>query len=69
MPTSANNGSLWVIVVTKALICVMLVVTVCYCAVMQIPLEGLLEKLILGVIGVYFGISAFLYQQHIRNSH
>lgn len=68
MPTNANNGFMQVMVITKALVCVMLVGTACYCQIMQIPLDGITEKIILGVLGVYFGMSAMVYREHQRNT-
>lgn len=69
MPDNANGPTLLIVTVTKAVVCIVLVVTVSYCQIVQIPIEGTMERLIWAIVGVYFGISTLVYAQHRRNSH
>jgi len=67
MPSFANNGSLSIMAITKAIIAVIIVGTTAYCLVMQIPIPENMEKIILLIIGGYFGYSATVYRESQKN--
>lgn len=67
MPVFANNGSLFVMALTKAIIAVVIVGTAAYCLVTQIPIPDNIVEVILLIIGAYFGFSAKVYHESQRN--
>lgn len=69
MPKYANNGSLMIMAITKAVICVIIVGSVCFCLVTGRNLEGRLLEVILAIVGIYFGMSAKTYQESTRNKY
>lgn len=69
MPIFANNGSLFLMAVTKAVIAVVIVATMAYCLVMQIPIPDNVIEIILLIVGVYFGYSAKVYREGYHNQH
>lgn len=67
MPVFANNGSLLIMAITKAVIAVIIVGSMAYCLIMQIPVPDWGEKTILLIVGVYFGYSAKVYHESQKN--
>lgn len=67
MPTGANNGDLEIMVYAKAIMAVVIIVTICYCQIMQIPLEGAITQILLILIGAQQLYSAKLYRDHVQN--
>jgi len=67
MPAYANNGSLFIMAVTKAVIAVIIVGSVAYCLITQTPIPDKMIEVILLIIGGYFGYSAKVYQESVRN--
>lgn len=59
-----GNGSraLMVMAVTKAIICVILVLAGCYCLVTGTEMSGPMVPVMVAVLGAYFGLSARVYQ-------
>lgn len=68
MPVAANNGDLQIMVYAKALMAVIIVGSICYCQIMQIPIEGSVTQILLILIGAQQLYSAKLYRDHIQNS-
>lgn len=66
MPSDAPNGNLKIMAYVKAAIAILLVITACIAVVMQIELPSFFVELILGVLGIYFGFSALLYNQSAK---
>jgi hypothetical protein len=63
MPSDAPNGNLKIMAIVKAAIACMLVATAMYCVIMQIETPSYFIELVLGVLGIYYGFSAYLYKQ------
>lgn len=66
MPIFANNHSLSIMAITKAVIAVIIVGTVAYCMITETPIEDELIKVVLLIIGGYFGYSAKVYSESQR---
>jgi len=67
MPQYANNGQLIIMSITKGLIAIIIVASVCYCMVTGQELTHGYLKVILLVLGGYFGLSAKLYRDGAKN--
>lgn len=67
MPMFANNGSLMIMAITKAVIAILIVGTMGYCLVSQIPIPDSIMEVILLIVGVYFGYSAKVYHESQKN--
>ena len=63
MPSQATNGHLLTMTIVKALVALMVVGTLCYCTIRQIPIEGPLLTVLLGVLGVKEIISTLVYNE------
>lgn len=61
MPQNATNGNLRIMTITKALTVLILVGTLAYCTAMQIPIEGTVTSILLGVLGLKELVSAKVY--------
>jgi len=68
MPNNADKWELLVMAVTKAVIAVIIVGTVCYAILTNVNIDGELLKIVLLVIGAYFGFSSKVYHDSYRNS-
>lgn len=67
MPIFANNNSLFIMAVTKAIIAIVIVASMAYCLVTQTPIPDNVIEIILLIIGGYFGYSAKVYHESERN--
>lgn len=67
MPIFANNGALFIMAITKAVIAVIIVGSMAYCLIMQIPIPDKVIEVILLIVGVYFGYSAKVYHESRKN--
>lgn len=67
MPAYANNGSLVIMAVTKAVIAVLLVATVCVCVVLGREMPDGVVKVVILVLAAYFGFSAKVYHESEKN--
>jgi len=66
MPSYANNHSLHIMAIAKAVIAGIITLAVAYCIVTNTPIEDKLLELILLIIAGYFGYSAKLYRESKR---
>jgi hypothetical protein len=66
MPKYANNGSLLLMAVVKALIALLVAVTACYCIVAGVDIPDNALKIVLLVLGGYFAYSAKVYYESER---
>lgn len=63
MPTQATNGSLLIMTAVKAIVALMVVGTLCYCTIRQIPIEGVVLTGLLGLLGLKEVISTVVYNE------
>lgn len=56
-----------IMAITKAVIAVLLVSTVCFCVITSRQVEGVMLDIILVVLGAYFGFSAKVYKESQTN--
>ena len=63
MPTQATNGSLLIMTGVKAIVALMVVGTLCYCTIRQIPIEGVVLTGLLGLLGLKEVISTLVYNE------
>lgn len=68
MPNDASNGSLMVMTYVKAVVALIVVGTLAYCTIMQIPIEGTIEKLILAILAGKELVSARVYYESGQNN-
>ena len=61
MPQNATNGNLLVMTITKALVVLIMVGTLAYCTVMQIPIDQTVTTILIGVLGIKEAVSAAVY--------
>lgn len=69
MPTQATNGSLLIMTAVKAIVALMVVGTLCYCTIRQIPVEGVVLTGLLGLLGLKEVISSLVYNEARKSSH
>lgn len=67
MPINANNGSLMIMTIAKTIMGLMIVGTMCYCIIHQVPFENHLVELVLILIGAKELYSAKVYYESERN--
>lgn len=68
MPAQAANGSLLIMTVVKGVVALMVVGTLCYATIAQIPIEGALLTVLLGILGVKEIISTLVYNEARKNN-
>lgn len=68
MPNNASNGNLMIMTVTKALVVLVMVGTLAYCTVMQIPINETILTILVGVLTAKEAISGLVYYQTGHNN-
>lgn len=67
MPSNAGERELVIMAYAKAVICVLLCATACYCLATGREIEGNVLQLGVLILGAYFGFSAKVYSDSHRN--
>lgn len=64
-----GNGfsTMRVMAIVKGVIAVMLMATVCYTVIVGIELPAMFVQIVFGVLGIYFGFSARVYENTARD--
>ena len=62
--TNGNGaGVVLVMAIVKGVISIVLVCTVCYCLVSNLPIPDRVVEIVFGALAVYFGLSATMYRR------